>query len=196
MDRLAERFKVVRLLVEWWPPDAQLIRGFLFSSVLCRTNAYCRSNRRELSATMPSPITLAGLIAQVESSGNLYAVHLDPTHQSDSEIIEKCAHYNLCTLTTASALCKMSWGLFQIEGDSLYSDCGIQLSVGAYMASAAAQYGAFNSFIAKRKINYTLADVLNSEIERLNFAHHYNGDPTGYAARMLGVYAQLKGSQV
>ncbi len=133
--------------------------------------------------------TLSQLIAQVESSGNPYAVRFEASYSPGNSQIIKMQSLARCTLATAGVLCKISWGLFQIMGDNLV-DLGLDMSPIAYCSEKIEQLNMFNAYCVANDCVYTLEDVISNASKRLDFARKYNGpgDPVAYAAAMMNAY--------
>ena len=138
-------------------------------------------------------ITLADLIAQVESSGNQYALRFESAHNPYDNKIATMATLCKCSRVTAKVLCQMSFGLFQIMGDNLV-DLGLSTNVFLYCDSIARQNEMFNRYCIRNNCEYTLGDIINVEEDRLDFARKYNGpgNVEVYAQRIIDVFNLVK----
>lgn len=137
---------------------------------------------------MTQILDLAGLIAQVESDGNQYAVRFEPAynaHQNDIIIMENLAK---CNYSTAKILCSMSWGSYQIMGDNLIH-LGLSISPFEYLESPAIQREFFDAYCMADHLDMTLNDVLGNPEKRMLFARLYNGpgNVPEYCNRILAV---------
>lgn len=141
---------------------------------------------------MTTPVDLAELVAAVESSQSPYKIHYDPGYHPDLRAIDDIKKANGCDGPTAHIIAGCSWGLYQIEGDSLYLTCGWTFPIVSYLTSPGSQRVAFMRFITTRHIGYNLGDVVNDVVKRNDFAHHYNGDISAYSARLLKVYEDMR----
>jgi hypothetical protein len=137
--------------------------------------------------------SLSQLIAEVESADNQYAMRNEPAHKPADEFVSQARTYNACSLDTAHMICATSWGKYQMMGDNLYW-LGYKGSVGAFLCNPETQLNFFNLYIAKRKIDYKLMEMLADNTKLLHFATLYNGNGSAYSARMLAIYAQSANS--
>ncbi len=137
--------------------------------------------------------TLSQLIAQVESSGNPYAVRYEPAYSPDNQAVLAMEKLARCSLATAVTLSKMSWGLYQIMGDNLIG-LGLQSTPIQYCNNQSAQLSTFQAYCVENHCDYTLEEIVTDTLKRLDFARKYNGpgDPAAYAAAMMSAY---QGSQ-
>ena len=150
---------------------------------------------QDASITSRAPSTLAELIALAESSGNSQAIRFEPAYTPDTYVVNKCKNANggnNCTGLTAQTLCKFSYGLYQLMGESIYR-LNYTGSVFDFVASVSDQLMLFNEFIDSRYINYSLDDILHNTSKRENFAHHYNGSIITYSNHLLDVYKNAGG---
>lgn len=134
--------------------------------------------------------TLSQLIAQVESSGNPWAVRFEPAHTPRPEFVSLMVAAAACSTDTARVLCATSWGLYQIMGDELMS-LGLKMSPVQYCASVQTQNDYFPKFLAEKGIaDYSLSDIINNVNDRAYFAGKYNGpgNVVSYGQRLLDVY--------
>lgn len=132
--------------------------------------------------------TLAQLIALVESNNNPLAVRFEPAHKPEPYFVTHMMELARCSFTTATTLCAMSWGKYQIMGDNLVS-LGLAVSPLAYVHDDAMQDAFFNKFAGADHLTLTLQDVLDDIQKRQIFARLYNGpgNVAGYAQRMIEV---------
>lgn len=138
--------------------------------------------------------TLSDLIAQVESTGNPWAVRFEPAHNPAASFVSRMAAVARCSTDTARVLCASSWGLFQIMGDELMA-LGLNMSPIQYCASAQTQQATLPRFLAEKGLSaVTLDAVINDTPTRLNFATKYNGpgNVQVYSQRLLDVYHAAK----
>ena len=149
---------------------------------------------------------LATVIALVESNNNtkrlrfetaLYAdwdtqATLPATRAARTTLAEAIVKIHDCSVTTARMIACTSWGRFQILGENLYGPCRCVNDVFTYITSPALEAAAFDAFLAWRKIDFTLDDLVNDEVKRDAFIAGYNGpgDLVGYWARMQAAMKQ------
>ena len=133
-------------------------------------------------------ITLADLIAQVESNGNQYAVRFEPHFTPSDRNIFKMANLCKCSNETARVLCSMSFGYYQIMGNNLIS-LDLMITPFQFMAYTGQEIY-FNRYCIRNNCEYTLDDVINDESKRLDFARKYNGpgNVEAYAQRIIDIY--------
>ena len=138
--------------------------------------------------------TLSQLIAQVESSGDNFAIRFEPAYHPNPARVATLAHACDFTYNTSEILLACSWGCYQIMGDNLV-DMGLRVSPAAYCASQDTQDKFFAEYCTRANCFYTLDEVISDEEKRLYFAHQYNGpgNVVAYAARMLAVYQKAQG---
>lgn len=132
--------------------------------------------------------TLAQLIALVESNNNPLAVRFEPAHKPEPYFVMHMMELVQCSYATATTLCAMSWGKYQIMGDNLVS-LGLTVSPLAYVHDEAMQDAFFEKFAGADHLTLTLQDVLTSPQKRMMFARLYNGPSNiaGYANRIADV---------
>jgi hypothetical protein len=135
--------------------------------------------------------TLSELIAQTESANKPFALRFEPHYQPSQANVLKCAAMNQCTYPTAEMICRCSWGLFQIMGDNLYS-LGLDMSISQYWTDTDIQATYFHRFLAAKKIDFELDEILADKSVRERFASKYNGSLL-YAERLMNIYNQYKG---
>ena len=139
---------------------------------------------------------LAGLIALIESSGNLYAVRFEPAYQPKDHCAIQMSTICKCSYATAKVLCAMSWGLYQIMGDNLIN-LGLNITPFEYLESPAIQREFFEAYCVADHLNMTLEDILSDAGKRMLFARLYNGpgNVAEYAQRIVDV-AKSNGLEV
>lgn len=133
---------------------------------------------------MSKPNTLAELIAQVESDNNPDALRHDSQYLPDPTGLILAEKFNRCDANTAALLCRISWGLYQLEGDTLYLHQW-EGTLAEYLASPSEQLRMFNRFLSAHAINYSCSELLEDAEKRASFAHHYNGAIVAYGAQLL-----------
>lgn len=135
--------------------------------------------------------SMSDLIAQVESSGNQFAIKFEPAWSYTTPAnIQRCADKMKCNEVTAKNLLCNSWGLFQIMGSVLYdlSSPGYEPNLFAYLNSLTTQGDYFMHFNAKYCGGVTLEEFLTDKERAFEFCHRYNGDIDAYYARCMQVY--------
>jgi hypothetical protein len=130
-------------------------------------------------------LTLADLIAQVESNGNPLAVRFESDHNPATHFIVAMMQSAACSYNTAKILCSMSWGKFQIMGDELMS-LGLTVSPLALVHDDDMQVDFFNRYCLSDHLTLTLADILTDASKRQLFARLYNG-PGNVGAYVLRI---------
>ncbi len=153
---------------------------------------------------MPKVITLAEVIAEVESSNDQFAIRYEPvvhlrfknmdSDDDDYYILEDIMIRNNCNLSTACVLAAMSFGKYQIMGENLYDNqIKTTLNVVSYCGDEEAQDEAFERFIAGIGFTSDLPFFSISNEDRLKFATHYNGpgNPEAYVKAMNKAYVDL-----
>ncbi len=138
--------------------------------------------------------TISQLIAQCESGGNPFAVRFEPAYHPDPEQVAAYAKAHGISHMTAEVLCACSWGMYQEMGDNLLR-AGMSVTFQEFANDQAMQTEFFGKYLAADHLDYTLADVVNDEAKRLEFARLYNGPgaPERYAAYMMAVYQRENG---
>ena len=133
--------------------------------------------------------TLSQLIAQVESSGNPFAVRFEPHYSCNVESALKMQKLAACNFDTADVLCACSWGLFQIMGDNLIA-LGLKTSPIEYCGDKIAQLDMFNAYCVQNRCNYSLDEIITDAGKRIDFARKYNGPGAvnSYAQALLNTY--------
>jgi L-lactate utilization protein LutB len=138
--------------------------------------------------------TLADLIALVESNGNPHAMRYEPKYNFNLKAADDLRSILKCSVSTATTICKTSWGKFQIMGDHLakwgYLGGYAKMWPGAFTSHDDAQNRAFQEYCIKSRCNYTLEEVISSREKRADFAKKYNGpgNVVAYSARLIEVY--------
>jgi hypothetical protein len=135
--------------------------------------------------------TLSELVAQLESANKSFALRFEPHYQPSQANVLKCAGLNGCNYSTAEMICRCSWGLFQIMGDNLYS-LGLDVPISQYWINTDLQASYFHRFLAAKKIDFELDEILADKSVRERFALKYNGSLL-YAERLMNIYNQYKG---
>lgn len=133
--------------------------------------------------------TLSQLIAFAESTNNPAAVRFEPAFKPSQLAINRCMVANKCTPQTAAVICATSYGKYQILGEELYRRLILQAPISLYAADPVSQDNSFDHFTQQKGIAYALADILNNQADRDNFAHLYNGNAAAYGPYLLKTYA-------
>lgn len=127
-------------------------------------------------------ITLSQLVARVESNNCPQAVRHEPgfgKYVTATAIGNCIAAFKVqgayMNKNTAREICKMSFGLYQIMGENLYTVCNIGMTVFDFVMNEDAQLVAFQKYCFSRKILYSLDEILHDKTKRENFALRYNG---------------------
>ena len=142
-------------------------------------------------------ITLAQLIAQVESSGNNYAVRYEPnwTYTTPDDIFAAVVAH-ACDQATARVLMSCSWGAYQIMGSVLYDLSPKPVSLNLlrdYLPNPQLQFKYFNHFNQKFCGDAALLDIEDRTAKGLAFCERYNGDGPAYMERCQQVLRQHNG---
>lgn len=143
-------------------------------------------------------LTLAEVIAKVESANNQYALRFEPMTYDRlassnigvvTPIMREIMNKNACSAHTSKMVYSTSFGLYQFMGFNLYDRLQIGVSVGEFMANRLLQDRAFDKFVTLNKINFTVVGLMASEDARLEFASRYNGpgNTKAYADRLNAV---------
>jgi hypothetical protein len=139
-----------------------------------------------------SMILLSQVVAQVESSGDIFALRYEPTYEPSSASIVACrsAASSYMSVESARMICKTSWGRYQIMGDNLYGSA-IQLrdNIIQYASNEILQLHSFATFIGS--LGFQDVDFATlSELDLQKFALAYNGSLI-YADSLNSAYEQL-----
>lgn len=147
-------------------------------------------------------MTLADVIARVESDGNQYAQRFERLHLgvSGSALLNRIATINRCSNATADVYASLSHGLFQIMGFRLYGDrtkdsrnIGYEKSLGVFMNSPEEQTTVFMDYARRAEILFTPDELLTEPVKLARFAERYNGpaNVVEYSQRVLGAIRAL-----
>jgi hypothetical protein len=150
-------------------------------------------------------ISVADIIAQVESSGNPYAYRFEPTVYESlktgalspvhSIIVNRIMKIHSCSLSSAEVIYSSSYGLYQLMGFNLFGECDYAESVWEYLNDPIAQTAMFENLLGHMGLqNYTAEQLASSENLRHQFAIHYNGS-SAYEAGIIEACKHL-GMQV
>ena len=135
-----------------------------------------------------SPRALQDVIARIESSSNPFALRFEPTVYAGDvapSVAARIATLHGADYETGRVIAATSWGLFQIMGFNLWG--GPHAYAGTlyeFCADTIAQRLAFETFLADRGMNFTLAELLGNANKLIAFAAAYNGDGIRYARAM------------
>ena len=148
-------------------------------------------------STIPatSPRALQDVIARIESSGNPFALRFEPAVYAGDvapSVAARIATLHGADYETGRVIAATSWGLFQIMGFNLWA--GPHAYTGTlyeFCADTIAQRLAFETFLADRGMNFTLAELLGNANKLIAFAAAYNGDGIRYARAMRESAAAL-----
>ena len=145
-------------------------------------------------------ITLAQVIARVESADNPYALRFEPATylnigQSRFEPArDRAKSINACSADTANMILSTSWGRFQMMGFNLFAKASTPC-VGQYLASDAAQLFALSGMLAPWAMSPDdNADWILTNPQRVaSLATRYNGpgNVADYSARLVAAYKAL-----
>lgn len=133
---------------------------------------------------------LKDIIKLIESSNNPQAVRFEPhfyeklKSKTNDTAVLKIRKIHKCTYYTALMIASTSWGLFQIMGYNLYFYNLIDTTVFDFLNNEELQEKAFQEFIEKRKINFTVEDLKSDPEKIRKFAKYYNGDTEGYSRKI------------
>ena len=145
-------------------------------------------------------ITLAQVIARVESADNPYALRFEPATylnigQSRFDIArERAKLANKVSTDTANVILSTSWGRFQIMGFNLYAKESTP-GIIAFAVSDSAQKIALASMLAPWAMSpdEDASWILSSPDRLAAFATRYNGpgNVADYSLRLVGAYKAL-----
>ena len=142
-----------------------------------------------------SPRALQDVIARIESSGNPFALRFEPTvYTADvaPSVAARIATLHGADYETGRVIASTSWGLFQIMGFNLWAGAhAYNGTLYEFCADTIAQRLAFETFLADRGMNFTLAELLGNANRLIAFAAAYNGDGIRYARTMRKSAAAL-----
>lgn len=155
-------------------------------------------------------IDLPSVIAQTESGTNDFRLRFEsglyaewtvrPTSFVRQQICATIMRLNYCSLDTAEMIACTSWGRYQILGENLYdpSCCDVKSNVFQFAGTAPAQLLAFNDFLERRHVDFTLTDILMDSDKRQKFIAAYNGPGAvdAYWLRMKDAIKSLGGPTV
>lgn len=150
-------------------------------------------NANVLVPAKSSTLTLADVVARVESNNNKYAMRFEPAWKVGQSMINQVASLNKCDTATAQIVCKTSFGAYQIMGSNLYY-LGLTQPIGAFMNDPAMQQMFFVAFVRSRMIDFELDDVLDDDEKGRMFALHYNGNPAAYLVALRDAYDRMQES--
>ena len=137
-------------------------------------------------------ITLASVVAKVESNDNGYALRYEPAWRVSNGSVSRIATINECTRDTARVLGAISWGRYQIMGSNLY-DAGLTVPVGGYLNDDVLQQQYFISFLDRNDINFSIVDILDDDQKAHRFGLRYNGAPGPYLVAIRDTFDRLMG---
>lgn len=134
-------------------------------------------------------LTLADLVAAVESGNNQFAIRYEPNFVPSALAVKRCqnSQNGFCSVATAKIICASSWGKYQIMGENIYGLLNLSFSIGKFLSDPDSQREIFDSFLTKKNINFSLAEILSDQAKRDSFSIKYNGS-LQYGQRLLGVY--------
>jgi len=134
---------------------------------------------------------LKDIIKLIESSNNPLAVRFEPLFydnlkpKTNDPAVLKIKKIHKCTYYTALMIASTSWGLYQIMGYNLYFYDLTEKTVFEYLFDEEEQEKAFQKFIEKRKINFSIEELKTDPEKIRKFAKYYNGDTEGYSRKIL-----------
>jgi len=134
--------------------------------------------------------TLAEIIKLIESSGNMQAVRFEPffykrlKSKTNDPAVLKIREIHKCTYYTALMIASTSWGLYQIMGYNLYFYNLTDKTVFEFLFDQEEQDQAFQKFIEKRNIAFTIEELKKDPEKIRKFAKYYNGDEIGYSKKI------------
>lgn len=132
-------------------------------------------------------LSLADLIARIESRGSNVAIRFEPlTYNKFSNpanvpkaaavIVDRIRAANCCSMATAAMIYSSSWGKFQLMGFNIYADADLSRPIGEFLASPSVQLDAFGAFLKRNGLsNYNPTTLAQDQIARQKFAITYNG---------------------
>lgn len=134
---------------------------------------------------------LSEIIGQIESGGNRKAMRFEPVVYDRTmkvaypPLAGKIKAINICSNATSLMIYSTSWGMFQFMGMTLY-DLGYDKPIMDFVESPDDQVAAFDQFVTKHGIAYSVNELRDTIDRRIAFATHYNGlgNPAAYADRI------------
>ncbi len=140
-----------------------------------------------LEPAQNSTLTLADIVATVESRKNRYAMRYEPAWRTPQQLAPTIARLNVCNIATALEIGRISWGAFQVMASNLYY-MGLDCSIGQFLSDDEKQKEMFVVFCKRRQIEFTLDDILDDDAKGHLFALHYNGAPGPYLLALRDAY--------
>lgn len=112
-------------------------------------------------------------------------------------LVAKISGIHHCSAPTATVIACTSWGLFQLLGENLFAGPW-QRTVVEFVNDAAAQRDAFDRFLARHGIAYTLTELIQDPQKRRHFIATYNGPLAvdAYWAQIKRAVVTLGGPQI
>ena len=142
-----------------------------------------------------SPRALQNVIARIESSGDPFALRFEPAVYAGDvapSVAARIATLHGADYETGRVIASTSWGLFQIMGFNLWAGAhAYNGTLYEFCADTIAQRLAFETFLADRGMNFTLAELLADEHKMLAFTTAYNGDGGPYMHAMTQAAKEL-----
>lgn len=136
---------------------------------------------------MATSITIARVIARIESSGNPYAYRFEPTVYQNlstgallpahAAIVQSIQKIHNCSLASAEVIYSSSYGLYQIMGFNLWGQLCCCDNFGIYLADTDYQDDIFYRLLASMGLSQSVDQLASDPQARLQFAKIYNGSP-------------------
>lgn len=144
---------------------------------------------------MTSTLSLQQVVGKLESGDDWTALRYEPDYPYlNDEITLRCKRSHtqgFMSTGTAHAICKFSYGRFQIMGGLLY-ELGYTQSMREFLNSPLLQTHWFEQVLKQKGISYSLKEIMGDEKKMKNFARKYNGDSSGvYAERIRNTALSL-----
>ena len=144
-------------------------------------------------------VTIAQIIAQVESASRPFEMRFEPSVYARSKtlsIVDTIIQANDCDKATAEIFYAMSFGLYQIMGYNLYDPADkfrLRTPIATYMNDAKAQLAAFDAFTAGHDSGWDGERFDNAK--GMEFARFYTGpgNVAGYFNDMKAAAQKLLG---
>lgn len=132
-------------------------------------------------------LTIAELVAWIESRGNAGAVRFEPgtynkfagdvmkAPKAALEILLRIQLVNKCSLHTAAMIYSTSWGMYQSMGFNIYADPS-DTPISEYLSSPRLQAAQFVAFLKRNGLqDFTPGNLAEDQKRRYKFSMKYNG---------------------
>jgi len=149
---------------------------------------------------MTPSISLADVIAYVESKDDAYAFRFEPATYANlsnpsvasKQIIAQIQSAHNCSYQSALVIYSSSFGKYQIMGFNLFGQLKLGISAFEFMGDAGTQDKMFWHFAMQKKLDtYTPDSLAASEQARVYFGMIYNGNGNAYAQQIENALAHF-----